>query len=219
MKEEYFINTVKSAQARQGLHRVYEGPYWYYLDLDIEHAINPNYSWPQLTLDEGEILTCEDDMYSILNADWVKYANDRIGWPIEFVMHFIRNEGRVDLVAHSDAPVKSQNRDSYWAINWSLAPDDREQVWFDYAVHDYLFSHEDSPSTVGFYPYIVDPDRICDRVNIQQRPTLIRIDRPHWVTNGGFRIGISLRFMPLVENESWEWAVEHFKQRGLLIPR
>ena len=195
--------------------------HWYYLDLDVSKAINPQWQWPHLTVGETEIISCINDLPSLFDEQWLSYAREKIGITPEFAMIFVRGENCFEANAHTDAPIKTYTppRKSYWAIYWSMAPDTREIYWFDLPTHENYVSEDITPSTVGYYNYPLKFSKICDHANVTMRATLVRVDTPHWVGAGNARSALSIRFLPDIENESWEWAVDYFNQRGLLIPR
>lgn len=195
--------------------------HWYHLDLDVTDAVNPLWQWPALKTGETEIISCINDLPSLFNEHWLNYAREQLGINPEFAMIFVRGENCFEANAHTDAPIKTYDppRKSHWAINWSMAPDSRRIYWFDLPLNEDYVSEDVTPSTVGYYHYPLKFNRICDQVNVAMKATLVRVDVPHWVGSGNARSALSLRFLPDIEDESWEWAVEYFKQRGLLIPR
>jgi len=196
--------------------------YWYPLQLDIADAFNTAWQWPPIVrgqIDNIQVWTPGDQ---VLDPRWMQYFFEQTGLPIAFAVTFIRPEGNCEWIAHADAPVPiDPPRHSTWAINWSLAPDNRKQYWFDLPQHHDLTEKNDSMAAdrAAFYSYPLEFDRICDSTALTMQPTLIRIDTPHWVGPGLDRRSISLRCIPDTPYDSWEWAVDWFTQRGLLIPR
>lgn len=195
--------------------------HWYHLNLDVQDAINPDWVWPELSPGQTEIISCINDLPGLFNEHWLNYVREQTGMNPEFAMIFVRGANCFESNAHTDAPIKnySPERLSYWAINWSMAPDNRKIYWFDLPRNQEYVSGEVTPSTVGYYNYPLKFNTICDQASVEMKATLVRVDTPHWVGAGDRRCGLSLRFLPDIQNESWEWAVDWFTKRGLLIPR
>jgi hypothetical protein len=195
--------------------------HWYHLNLDVQDAINPDWQWPLLSSGQTEVISCINDLPSLFNEQWLNYARQQTGMNPEFAMIFVRGANCFESNAHTDAPIKNYSpaRPSYWAINWSMAPDNRKIYWFDLPRNQEYVSGDVTPSTVGYYNYPLKFGSICDQASVEMQATLVRVDTPHWVGAGNSRRGLSIRFLPDVQHESWEWAVDWFSQRGLLKAR
>jgi hypothetical protein len=192
---------------------------WHRINLSTEKAISANFNTnnfkPKPSDPIGLWQFNGDEMFEVINKDWLDYVADSLLLPIDQALLFYRPPNLIFPEAHTDVGQVGR-RPKSWGMNFIInQDDDSHMVWYDVPEETATLS----PKLVGkgegyaFWPLEDVKDKESHRLTIGKQLTLVNIKKAHNVYVGEkARWSVSFRFQIPPEIYEWEPAVDYFSK-------
>jgi len=199
---------------------------WYELKISVENAVRSDFDTDNFLektkfsdKPAGIWKFQDEEMYSILNQEWIYYLK-QCNIPVTSFMMFYRQPNYQHPEAHIDVHRPAKPTDvpllSVFGLNLVISKnDDSYMSWYD--VSDFEKSKEMS-KTLADTPYLSWPmsevqNKEIDRVIIGNRIVLVNVGVPHNVImNNNERWLISLRCRNSAGLKNWDEAINYFSK-------
>lgn len=184
---------------------------WYPLNIDIARAINKNFNFDQLLVNNTLPVRMwrfgEEQKFDFFDKDWLQYMKS-IDIEISSALVFYREPNFQYPTAHVDLPYANETALSP-ALNWCIGPDKGEMVWYEMP--------EVKPSNIKltetqaqYLDFEINGLTEVSRRVIGNQCTLVRVDVPHNIIMHDVpRWLVSARTVRSID--TWENTVEFFK--------